>query len=104
MRALGIIEYLENNYQQSAVDLSRITVSYIQKASTLAAAYGQLEQEDDARAAAQEFWTLSKEVPSCPSSSESEDWRTFWQRAYPYLQSDALEHVLEGINKVELPT
>ena len=104
MRALGVIEYLGSNYSQSAEDLSRITVSSIQKASTLAAAYGQLEMEDDARSAVREFWAMSKEIPSCPANSVSEDWHQFWQRAYPYLQWDALEHVLEGIAKVELPT
>ena len=98
------MEYLESNYRQSTVDLSRMTISYVQKASTLAAAYGQLEQENEARAAAHDFWTQSKEIPSRPTSSKSEDWPLFWQRAYPYLQSDALEHVLEGIGKVELPT
>ena len=100
----GIIEYLESNYQQSAVDLARMTISYIQKASTLAAAFAQLEQEDAARAATQELWTLSEEIPSCPTGTDTEDWRAFWHRAYPYLQNDALEHVLEGISKVELPT
>ncbi len=104
LRALGIIEYLETNYQQSAVDLTRMTISYIQKASTLAAAFAQLEQEDAARAASQEFWTLSKEIPSCPTGKDTEDWRPFWHHAYPYLQPDALEHVLEGISKVEIPT
>ena len=104
MRALGIMDYLDTNYRQSIVDLSRVGVSYIQKASTLAAAFGQLEQEDDARAAAQEFWALSKEIPICPASSGSKDWRPFWQRVYFYLQPDALEHILDGIGKVELPT
>jgi tetratricopeptide (TPR) repeat protein len=103
LMALGIIEYLETNYGQSAVALSRMTATYIQKASTLAAACAQLGHGEAARSAALEFRHLSKEIPSCPTGSETSDWQAFWRLAYPYLKEDAFERVLEGIGKAELP-
>lgn len=101
--ALGLIEYVETNYGQSANALSRMTMPYPQKASTLAAAFAQLGDRNAARAAAREFRRLSKTVPSCPNGSKSEDWQAFWRRAYPYLKEDAFKHMIEGIGKAELP-
>ncbi len=103
LMALGLIEYLEMNYGQSSVALSRMTAATIQKASTLAAACAQSGHEDAARTAALEFRHLSEEVPVCPTRSETLDWPAFWRLAYPCLNEDALERVLEGIGKAELP-
>lgn len=103
LMALGLIEYLEMNYGQSAVALSRMTAATIQKASTLAAACAQLGHGDAAHTAALEFRHLSAEVPVCPTRSEALDWPAFWRLAYPCLQEDALESVLEGIGKADLP-
>jgi hypothetical protein len=58
---------------------------------------------DAARGAAREFRELSREVPCCPKSSKTGDWRAFWRLAYPYLKEDDFERVLEGIGKAELP-
>lgn len=101
--ALGLIEYLEANYGQSAVALSRMTANYIQKASSLAAACAQLGREDAARTAALEFRHLSKKIPVCPTRSKAIDWPSFWRLAYPYLQEDAFEQILDGIGKADLP-
>jgi len=101
--ALGLIEYLEANYGQSAVALSRMTAAIIQRASSLAAACAQLGHEDAARTAVLEFRHLSEDIPVCPTRSEAMDWPAFWRLAYPYLQEDAFERLLEGIGKAELP-
>ncbi len=103
LMALGLIEYLEANYGQSAAALSRMTANYIQKASSLAAACAQSGHGDAARAAALEFRTLSEDVPVCPTRSKAMDWPSFWRLAYPYLQQDAFEQVLDGIGKADLP-
>ena len=101
--ALGLIEYVATNYGQSANALSRMTMPYVQKASTLAAAFAQLGDGSAARTAAREFRRLSKNVPSCPTGSATSDWQAFWRRAYPYLKEDAFERMLDGIGKAELP-
>ena len=101
--ALGLIEYLETNYGQSAAALSRMTAAAVQRASTLAAACAQLGHKEAARTAALEFRHLSEEVPVCPTGSETLDWQAFWRLAYPYLKEEAFERVLEGIGKAELP-
>ena len=101
--ALGLIEYLETNYGQSIIALSRMSPSYIQKFCSLAAAYGQLEYEDAARAAGREFQCLAEERPSIPSSAETKDWRAYWRLAFPYVNKESFEHVLEGIGKARLP-
>ena len=101
--ALGLIEYLETNYGQSIIALSRMSPSYIQKFCSLAAAYGQLEYEDAARAAGREFQCLAEERPSIPASAETKDWRAYWRLAFPYVNKESFEHVLEGIGKARLP-
>jgi len=101
--AVGLIEYLEGNYGQSANALSRMMGYYLQRASTLAAACAQVGYEDAAHKATLEFKRLSKDVPICPTGMNTSDWREFWQLAYPYLRDDAFEHLLDGIDKAALP-
>jgi hypothetical protein len=101
--ALGLIEYLETNYGQSAIALSRMSPSYIQKYCSLAAACGQLGHEDAARAAVHEFRCLAEERPSLLSVAETKDWHTYWRLAFPYVNQKGFEHMLEGIGKAGLP-
>jgi adenylate cyclase len=103
LRALGVIEYLETNYDQSAVAISRMTNSNVQKTSTLAAARAQLGQSDEARDVALEFNRVSKVLPGCPTGRDTREWQTFWRRAFPYLKDEAIEHLLEGFRMVNLP-
>lgn len=101
--AVGLIEYLEGNYGQSANALSRMMGYYLQRASTLAAACAQVGYENATHKATLEFQRLSKDVPICPTGKDTSDWRVFWQLAYPYLVGDAFEHLLDGIDKAALP-
>lgn len=103
LMGIGLIEYLEANYGQSAAALSRMTARYIQKASTIAAACAQVGHGAAARAAALEFRKMSREIPNCPTGSERTAWQAFWRLAYPYLKGDAFELMLEGLGKAKLP-
>jgi len=77
--ALGNIEYQEENFGQSAITLSSMTPSYVQRVSTLAAAYAQLGYKEAARSASQEFRNLVEMRPGCPPAGDSESWRRFWR-------------------------
>lgn len=104
LMALGLIEYLKMNYGQSAMALSRMTASYIQKSSSLAAAYAQMGYTSLAHAAAQECRRRARELPSCPDPTDAKARQAFWQRVYPYLDHEALDHMLEGIGKAGMAT
>ncbi|MEJ2122839.1 MAG: LuxR C-terminal-related transcriptional regulator [Alphaproteobacteria bacterium] len=101
--AVGLIEYLEANYGQSAGALSRMTGYQVQRASTLAAACAQAEYEDAAHSAVQEFRRLRKDRPILPTAKVPSAWRDFWRRVYPYLRDEDFERLLEGIGKAALP-
>lgn len=101
--AVGLIEYLETNYGQAASALSRMTGYHTQRASTLAAACAQIGYEDAAGAAVLEFNRLSQEIPMCPRGPDSPDWRDFWRLAYPYLNDEGFEHILDGLRRAALP-
>lgn len=101
--AIGTMEYLEEDYGQSAAALSQLTAYRVQRASTIAAACAQVGFVATARNAVQEFEQLSRDIPTRPSGSSSADWRLFWSRVYPYLRGDPLEHMLDGIKKAALP-
>ncbi len=103
LRALGEIEYHEKNYAQSAIVLARMSPSYIQRVSSLAAAYGQLRYEDAALAMAQEFRKLAATRPGCPAGDKSEDWRKLYRLIYAYMSEEDFEHMLEGLGKAGLP-
>lgn len=104
LMALGLIEYLETNYAQSAMALSRMTASYIQKPSSLAAAYAQMGYTSLAQAAAEQCWHKARELPSCPAPRNKRAWQAFWRHVYPYLNQEAMDHMLDGIAKAGMPT
>jgi hypothetical protein len=100
---LGLIEYLETNYGQCVMALSRMKASWFQKPSLLAAAYAQLGYARSARAASHECRRMAKELPSGPATRDGRGWLRLWQRAFPYLKRpDAFEHLLEGLDKAGL--
>ena len=101
--ALGLIEYHEANYGQSAIAFSKLSAEQIRRVSGLAAAYSQLGYEDAAQAAVQEFRSLAEMRPGCPSGDDSGDWQTFWRTIFPFMKREAFEHLLEGISKAGLP-
>ena len=101
--AIGLIEYLEKNYGQSASALARMTTYQVQRASTLAATCAQVGYRKTSERAAQEFRRLSKDIPIRPNGTDGPDWKEFWQRAYPYLRGGSFDHLLDGIRKAGLP-
>jgi len=100
--AIGLIEYLEENYGQSATALARMTTYQVQRASTLAASCAQVGYQKTAKRAAQEFRRLSGEIPIRPNGTDGAHWRAFWARAYPYLRGESFDHLLDGIRKAGL--
>ncbi len=100
--ALGLMEYVRSNYAQSAIAFSRMLPNYLQKRSSMAAAFGQLGYESDARSAADEFHRSASDRPAYPSSRNN-DWPVFWSRLYPHLGRKGFEHLIEGLNKAGLP-
>ncbi len=100
--ALGLMEYVRSNYAQSAIAFSRMLPSYLQKRSSMAAAFGQLGYESDARSSAHEFHRCASGRPAYPSGRD-DDWPSFWSRLYPNLGGNSFEHLIEGLNKAGLP-
>lgn len=101
--ALGLMEYLRNNYTQSAIAFSRMLPSYLQKASSMAASFGQLGYDGDAYSAANKFHESASERSSYPTDDNG-DWNRFWGRVYPHLGRTGFEHLIDGLNKAGLPT
>ena len=101
--ALGLIEYHETNYGQSAIAFSKLSAEQIRRESGLTAAYSQLGYEDAAHKAVREFRKLAEVRPGCPTGDDSEDWQRFWRMIFPFMKREAFEHLLEGIGKAGLP-
>ena len=101
--ALGLIEYQEKNYAQSAATIARMTPSYIQRLSTLAAGYAQLGYDEEARSVGQEFWNQIETRPGRPAKGNVKGWRQFWRQEYPWGDEEAFENLLEGFGKAGLP-
>lgn len=101
--ALGLMEYLRNNYTQSAIAFSRMLPSYLQKTSSMAASFGQLGYDGDASSAANKFHESASDRSSYPTDNNG-DWNRFWGRVYPHLGRTGFEHLIDGLNKAGLPT
>ncbi len=100
--ALGLMEYIRSNYAQSAMAFSRMQPNYLQKQSSLAASFGQLGCDSDARVAAAGFHSYASDRPAYPANNDS-DWAGFWGKAYPHLGHKGFEHLVAGLHKAGLP-
>jgi TolB-like protein/DNA-binding CsgD family transcriptional regulator len=100
--ALGLMEYLRDNYSQSAIAFSRMLPSYLQKSSSMAASFGQLGYESDAHSAANQFHQYAADRTSYPSGHEG-DWNGFWGKIYPHLGRTGFQHLTDGLQKAGLP-
>ena len=96
--ALGLMEYLSGHFDQSAVAFFRMSPTYLQKQSSMAAAFGQLGQDDDADQAARVFREEARQRPGYPGSSD-ENWHRFWSRLYPHLGEEGFARFVEGLSK-----
>lgn len=103
LMALGLIEYLESNYGQCAHATTRLSPSYVQRFSSLAAAYGQLGLDGEARLSALQLRAFVETLPTHPAGPGNSDWRDFWRLAYPYVNTAGFDHLLEGLAKSGLP-
>lgn len=98
--ALGLAEYRQRNYGQSAITLARMTPSYLQRLSSMAATYAQLGYHEKAREAGSEFWRLAKTRPGYPGADA--DWRPYWKLLYPWGDEADFEALLEGLARAGL--
>ncbi len=99
--ALGLMEYMRDNYAQSAIAFSRMLPSYLQKRSSMAAAFGQLGYSADAKSAAREFRRYAADRHAYPPADDG--WPAFWSRVYPHLGRHGFAQVVEGLGKAGLP-
>ena len=100
--ALGLMEYIRDNYVQSAIAFSRMLPNYLQKRSSMAAAFGKMGYRSDARSAAQAFCRYAADRSEFPAS-EGDDWSGFWSRVYPHLGRQGFERVTDGLRQAGLP-
>ena len=101
--ALGLIEYFESNYVQSATAFSRMSPTYLQRSCSLAAAYGQLGYDTDAKSAASEFRRNVANRSEYQASKSNSDWQLFWSKVYPHLGPDGFQQLTVGLDKAGLP-
>jgi adenylate cyclase len=99
--ALGLMEYIEENYVQSSIAFSRMLPNYLQKRSSMAATFGQLGYESDARLAADKFQNHACNRPSYPL--DNNDWPGFWTKVHPHLGKNNFAHLIDGLGKAGLP-
>ena len=100
--ALGLMEYLRDNYSQSTIAFSRMFPSYLQKTSSMAASFGQLGYESEAYSAANKFQRFAANRSSYPSGQNG-DWKGFWSKVYPHLGRTGFERLTDGLRKAGLP-
>ena len=94
--ALGLMEYVSDNHAQAAIAFSRMLPGYLQKRSSMAAAFGQLGYARDANSAAKEFQRVARSLPDLPTGNNG-NWPGFWSKVYPYLGPNNLSHLLKGL-------
>ena len=94
---LGFTEYLARRYDNAITTVGRMTTLESANFACLAACYGQLGLDVEARAAAEEFGKTAKK-----SNMNSADWRKYWRRLFNFKDQTSIEHLIEGLDKAGL--
>ena len=69
----------------------------------LAACYAQLGREAEASQAMANFMADAPEEIANYPSEDREGWRRYWAIAFPFKETDDLDHLLDGFRKAGLP-
>jgi adenylate cyclase len=94
-----VAEYLAANYAESITAFGKMLHPDPVVHAWISAAYGQLGREGEARVMATEFIRLVKELPWAPKDMHSADWRNYWSAEFPTRDSNAREHLFNGLRK-----
>ena len=99
LTALGVIEYLQGNYEQSVNAFSRLPNNYLRRGCSLAAALAQLGYASEARAERLRFQKLIESRPGYTPGDSVEERRRLWNLVYPFLEQEKVDRLLEGLAK-----
>jgi adenylate cyclase len=94
---LGFTEYLAGRYDNAITTIGRMTTLDPANFACLAACYGQLGLDAEARAAAEEFGRTGKY-----NNLNSDAWRKYWRRLFNFKDQTSIEHLIEGLGKAGL--
>jgi len=94
---LGFTEYLARRYQNAITTVGRMTTLDSANYACLAACYGQLGRDEEARAAAREFGENSKK-----ENMGTADWYKYWGRLFNFKDQTSVDHLIEGLDKAGL--
>jgi adenylate cyclase len=94
-----VAEYLAANYAESITAFGKMLHPDPVVHAWISAAYGQLGRGGEARVMAAEFIRLVKELPWAPKDMDSADWRNYWSAEFPTRDSNAREHLFNGLRK-----
>ena len=94
---LGFTEYLAGRYEHAIENFTRMTNMGEDACAGLAASYAQLGRQEEASAAAAEFWDLSKR-----GRMNAADWASFLATYMPFKDQEPVDHLSEGLGKAGL--
>ena len=94
---LGFTEYLARRYQNAITTIGRMTTLDSANYACLAACYGQLGRDEEARVAAREFGDKNKK-----GNMSTADWYKYWVRLFNFKDQTSVNHLIEGLDKAGL--
>lgn len=97
-----VAEYLAGNYAESIMAFGRMLRPDRIAHGWVAAAYGQLGREAEARRMGEEFLSLVKGLPWSPKENDPIAWRKFWDAEFRTKDPVAREHLFDGLRKAGL--
>ncbi len=95
--------YAARRYEEAMTALGSIPDPGFEVNALLAACYAQLGREAEASQAMANFMAdAPAEIANYPSE-DREGWRRYWAIAFPFKETDDLDHLLDGFRKAGLP-
>jgi adenylate cyclase len=100
--AMAVAHYIDKRYEDAVSALGEVIPLDAPRGALLAASFAQLGFEDQAQATATETLESIDADITEQNAGDSQRWRTYWSKLFPFKNDDDFEHLLDGCRKAGL--
>jgi len=98
-----VAAYNAHRYDEAIAGIARMAHPQPDASACLAACYAQLGRDTEARREMSAFLTAAASQIAHYPGVDSEAWRKYWARRFPFKRAADLDHMLDGFRKAGLP-
>jgi len=102
LQSMGFSEYFAERYENAIKTFGKLSAPGIEVQGCIAACYAQLGKDEEANAAASEFFRRARTELTNESDWDNESWRDYWSDLFTFKNPEQFNHLISGLSKAGL--